>query len=398
MHRTCLAAARDQANPAARRAAGHATDHAARRATHRAATLLLLVLLATGCSRPGPKEEAGGAPAETVPVTVEVVTPRPAELTLRLPGTLRAWSTVSLNPEISGRIESVRADRSDAVRRGQVLAELDDESFRLGYDQAKAAAALARAAHENAEATLRRLEPLHAEKLSSDAAWDAARTGRDVARAQMDQAVAAEGLARWTLENTRLKSPLDGFVAARMVEVGSLVSPADPAYVVMQLDPMLLNLAVSGSDATRIERGARVDVHVDARPDSVFSGVVEDVGVAADPAGGSFPVRVRVANPRHLLKDGMTATARIVVGRVVQAIQLRADVPMQRMGRWTAFVLEGGVARERVLALRDEAGTDWIVQSGLEAGDSLVVTGQTFLREGVRVRVAAGPGAPEDGR
>lgn len=370
-----------------------------------AAMLPLLVLLAVGCNRPGPgkDEAAGAATIETVPVMVEVVTPRPAELTLRLPGTLRAWSTVSINSEISGRVKTVRADRSDAVRRGQILAELDDEAFRLGYDQAKAAAALARAASENADATLRRLEPLHAEKLSSDAAWDAARTGRDVARAQMDQAIAAEGLARWTLENTRLKSPLDGFVAARMVEVGSLVSPADPAYVVVQLDPMLLNLAVSGNDAPRIRSGAPVRITVDAFPDSVFAGTVEDVGVAADPAGGSFPVRVRVANPRFLLKDGMTATARIVVGRLERAIQLPADVPMQRMGRWTAFVLEGGVARERVLALAGDAGSDWIVQEGLSPGDSLVVSGQSFLREGVAVRIvepAAGSaaGGTEDGR
>lgn len=366
-----------------------------------AAMLLLLVLIVGGCSRPGPGDEAKETvSAETVPVVVDVVTPRPAELTLRLPGTLRAWSTVSINPEISGRMKTVRADRSDAVRRGQVLAELDDESFRLGFDQAKAAAALARAASENAEATLRRLEPLHAEKLSSDAAWDAARTGRDVAKAQMDQAIAAEGLARWTLENTRLKSPLDGFVAARMVEVGSLVSPADPAYVVVQLDPMLLNLAVSGNDAPRIQSGAPVRITVDAFPDSVFAGTVEDVGVAADPAGGSFPVRVRVANPRFLLKDGMTATARIVVGRLEQAIQLPADVPMQRMGRWTAFVLEEGIARERVLSLAGDAGSDWIVQEGLVPGDSLVVRGQSFLREGVAVRVVEGkagtvPGAAD---
>ncbi len=352
-----------------------------------------LTLLASACSRPQRENPTPDeAASETVPVVVEVVSPRSVELTLRLPGTLRAWATVSLNPEISGRIKTIRADRSDPIRRGQVLAELDDESFRLGYDQAKAAAALARAAYDNAEATLRRLEPLHAEKLSSDAAWDAARTGRDVARAQMEQAIAAEGLARWTVDNTRLKSPLDGFVAARMVEVGSLVSPGDPAYVVMQLDPMLMILAVSGLDATRIRPGAAVRLTVDALPDSIFTGTVEDVGVAADPLGGSFPVRVRVANPHRTLSDGMTATARIVVGRVDQATVVRADVPLQRMGRWTAYVVEGGIARERALTLGAEAGAEWIVLEGLAPGDSLVVSGQSFLREGIRTRVTRGSG------
>lgn len=251
--------------------------------------------------------------------------------TVTATGTLRGRGTVTVGAETSGRVQAVHVDYNDPVKKGQVLAEIDPAPSKAALAQAKAQLAAARAEVKNADATAAeaklnaaRTRSLAAEGLASQQTLEAALAAADRAAAQAEsaraQVIVAQALVesnQTALEKTQVRSPIDGVVLSRDVEVGQALAAAmqTPQLFTLARDlrDMELTIAIDEADVGRTKVGQRATFTVDAWPGRVFPGEltsIRNVAVTNDNVV-TYEALLSVSNDELLLRPGMTATVTI---------------------------------------------------------------------------------------
>lgn len=255
------------------------------------------------------------------------------EVSVLATGTLNALNSVEVGAEITGRVLKVLVNFNDRVTRGQVLAEIDTETYEARLDEANAQVAAAYASSKNAKATLEeaklrqaRVSNLHAQGLASDqeleeASAALARAEASVANSNADASLRQASLqvARTNLGKAVVKSPIDGIVLDRAVEPGQTVTSGLQTPILFtlatDLESMRLEVAVDEADVGLVREGQRATFTVDAYPKREFASKV--LAVKSLPAEGSTVVTyetwLSVDNRDRSLRPGMTATATIVV-------------------------------------------------------------------------------------
>ncbi|MBF6025558.1 efflux RND transporter periplasmic adaptor subunit [Lysobacter niastensis] len=257
-------------------------------------------------------------------------------------GTLSAISTVTVGSQISGQVTEVLADFNDKVRKGQVIARIDPQTYEAQIAQGNAQIANARATLEQAKATLlnaeldyRRKADLGARELvaRSDvdlakAALDQARGQVNAAQAQIGQQTASTQTTQVNLDRTVIRSPVDGVVLTRSIEPGQTVAASLQApelfTIAEDLSKMQIVLAVDEADIGQVRPGQNVSFTVDAFPDRQFRGKVEQVRLSATTTSNvvTYPVVVTVDNSDGTLLPGLTVNAEIEVSRRDDVLKL----------------------------------------------------------------------------
>lgn len=389
----------------------------------------VMAAVVVGCKRP---EEKAAVGQEAATVRVAPVKRFDAPAVVALSGSVVSPENPSVASFlVAGRVLRVGPREGDALRKGQVLAVVDPADYELGVDAAVAQVQAARAVMEKAEAPARpevleqarvgferareeharmkqlfeakSLAPNDYEKCralyeSARQQYELARAGgqkedRAQARAVWEQAATGERVARKRLADATLLSPLDGYVAARLVEVGDMAAPGRPAFQIVRLDPVEISVGVPEKDIALVRVGQKASVRIPALPGETFAGTVRVMNVAAEPASRTFMVRIAVANPRHVLRLGMIAEVEIAGDRTVKVMSVPGEAVVRdahgAMNVYVYFADKGRVYARRV-ETGTVYGTEVEVKSGLEGTEAVVVAGQHKLREGDRVTVEAG--------
>lgn len=309
--------------------------------------------------------------------------------------TLNARVTVNVGSQLSGVVKDVMADHNQRVTRGQLLALFDTDRLQAELDQADAAFESARALLErarvqlgDAEVSLRRTQQLSAAGLVSDADRESTearfRSVKAEATAQerqVAQATAAVELARANLKHAAVRSPIDGVVLSRRIEVGESVNlaPQSPTLFVIgtHLRDLELDIDVAEADIGLIVAGQPVHFTVDAYPRQVFSGRVREVRVGPSLKQQAVYYRViaAVANTDLQLRPGMTADAWIETARHEHALLIPPTAIRQEDGRTYVEVPAGtGVSRRTITTgLRNPDGLVEVL-SGLARGEQIVIS------------------------
>jgi HlyD family secretion protein len=250
-------------------------------------------------------------------------------------GTLQAVVTVQVGSQVSGTIDKLYADFNTKVRAGQVVAQLNQDKFKAAVDQAKANLLAAQSNHAkskvafaDAERTLKRNRELRQRELMAQSELDAAQTAYDAALAQLEvnkaqtaQAQAALNQASVDLNNTIIRSPVDGMVISRNVDVGQTVAASLQAptlfTIANDLEKMEVHTNVDEADVGNVSEGQQVVFSVDAFPARRFRGKVHQVRNAPMVVQNvvTYDAVVRIDNKELLLKPGMTANVQFVVSR-----------------------------------------------------------------------------------
>jgi RND family efflux transporter MFP subunit len=339
--------------------------------------MLILLTILAGCATSGSQETAGtadGDPATAVRVQAAEDVVRPHRTTAS--GVVQAKTPVDVSFQVPGKVVLVGPDEGDAVRAGQLLAQIDTTDYRFALDQAAAQA-------DRATQERERYQPLLASGSVAPNDFERIESG---AR----QAVAAAGLARKRLADTRLVAPLSGVVAHRAIQPGETASAGQTVFTIVDVDPVKVRIGVPESEIGGVQVGQRAEVRVPALGDEPFAGRVTLVGIAADSTTRTYAVGISVPNPAQRLKVGMVAEATVEGARVAHAIVVPASaVVRDANGATVVYVLDS--AESRVHARRVEIGEathDAIdVTRGLAAGEPVVVAGEHRVREGSRVLV-----------
>ncbi len=234
-------------------------------------------------------------------------------------GTLEPLVSANVGSTVSGPVQEVLADFNSQVRAGQVLARLDPTQFQQRIVQAQASLSQAQAHAAVAEADYQRYLLLQQRGFASEQLMIQQRAARDTARAAVAQAQAQVASARTDLDRSVIRSPIDGVVVDRQVNVGQSVAAslqAPTLFIIAQdLSRLQANITVDEADIGDVREGMDVRFTVDAFPDRQFEGRVSQVRQQGVAASGvvSYTVVVQADNPGRQLLPGMTANAEIVL-------------------------------------------------------------------------------------
>jgi HlyD family secretion protein len=239
--------------------------------------------------------------------------------TVTATGTLSAVTTVQVGSQVSGIIAKLHVDFNSAVKRGQLLAELDPTPFQQTVEQRRADLEKARVELRNAEISLTRSKSLAKQQLLAQSDLDGAQTTRDSAAAAVAQSQAALRQAETNLSYTRITSPIDGVVVSRQYDVGQTVAASFQAPVLFTIAQDLTKMQVltniDEADVGRVKVGQEATFSVDAFPDQPFRGAVSQIRLSPQTVQNvvTYPVVLDVANPDLKLKPGMTANVQVPV-------------------------------------------------------------------------------------
>lgn len=278
------------------------------------------------------------------PITFSTVTVARGSIAAQVTanGTLSAVTTVQVGAQVSGRVVELHADFNDQVKKGQIIAKLDDVVLKSQIDQAAANLALAAANVNKAEVALvdadrqyKRQKSLQEQSLvagatveSAQVAYDTAKAALSAARATQAQAAANLAQAKLNLSYATIYSPVDGVVLSRAVDVGQTVAASLQAPVLFtiaeDLARMQIDTAVAEGDVGRLTEGMKATFNVDAFPGRQFHGTVRQVRNAPTTTQGvvTYDAVIDVDNTDHALRPGMTANVTFVLAQVADAIKI----------------------------------------------------------------------------
>ncbi len=355
------------------------------------ATASLLVLALAGCGRP-PSPPPSGPPK----VGYVVVEPQSAVLTTELPGRTNAYLTSDVRPQVNGIIKSRLFLEGSNVRVGDVLYQIDPAPYQAAYDQAKALLANAEAAETTDKLKAQRYADLVKINAVSKQDYDDAVAADQQAQATVAQNKASLETARINLDYTKVKAPISGRIGRSAVTPGSLaVSGQTTALATIQaLDPIYVDVNESAEEVLRLKAemasgrlnsagaaSAKVKLVLSDGTAYPLEGQLRFSEALVDTSTGSVTLRAVFPNPQTLLLPGLFVRAELNEG-VAPNVILAPQQAISRddKGRATAYVVDANnTAQMRILTTSRAIGDKWLVTSGLNPGDHLIVDGLLMI-------------------
>jgi RND family efflux transporter MFP subunit len=357
---------------------------------------VVLALGLAGCS----SERPATPPAPQTVRNVSVLPVQRADVAdcLEAVGTVRAAETSQLASQMMGNIVELRAHEGDRVRRGQVLAIIDDAQPRAAVDRATAAEIAAgqevTASDSDlalAQSTLQRYQNLYDKKSVSPQEFDevkaryqAALAHRDSARAGQAQAKAALAQARTSFSYTRILAPFDGVITEKKADPGTLASPGLPVFTIEGLGHYRLEATVNENDLRYVKMGEQVPVVVDALGTADLKGKVAQIVPAADPGSRSFLVKVELPADAHL-RSGLFGRAQFSRGKRPSLLIPQTAIVARGQLQGVYVLDPGKMANLRYVTLGSITGAEVEVLAGLQEGERVVANPSGLDLSGKRI-------------
>jgi membrane fusion protein, multidrug efflux system len=338
---------------------------------------------------PGAAGKAAGGPGAAPPATVvEAVktasAPMPQMITAV--GSLRSDESITVRPEVAGRISVIGFQEGQRVAKGSTLVKLDPAINAAELQQARANLTLARSKFDRA------VDLSKSNFISGQA--------KDEAENNLKVAEAAVQLAEAKLAKTEIKAPFSGIIGLRVVSVGDYVKEGADVVNLESIDPLKVDFRVPETYLKQVQVGQSLQVTLDAVPGKTFEGRVFALNPLVDASGRAIVIRAIVRNPDTSLRPGMFARVRLITRNDAEALVVpeQAIVPLGDE-QYVFRIADGKAARVKVDVGQRRDGKVEVVR-GLNAGDVVVTSGQLKIRDGSAVKVAGAAdanGAPVAG-
>ena len=320
-----------------------------------------------------PEEKKVVEPEKPVAVRTITIERRTVEDALLLPARVEPLQEANLAAERAGRVIEVVADKGQAVEAGQVLLRLDGRLWEAARQRAEIE-------ERDASRDLKRWKELEKTGAVSGSEFESIQRRQESARIALNE-------AEVMLSQCEVRSPFAGILVARLVEVGDYANEGQAVLRVIRLDHVKLTFDVPEQDIGSLQLGQQKKFTLAVLPGREFSGEISFVSSQAERESNSFTVELKVENLDGALKAGMIAQVSLVrrerEGAVV--VPLAAIVP--RKGEHYLFAVENGHAIRKRVQIAALMGHEAVLESGVEAGDQIVVEGHRGLQDGMAVSV-----------
>ncbi|MGE6915100.1 efflux RND transporter periplasmic adaptor subunit [Achromobacter kerstersii] len=373
---------------------------------HRRAGLVALAVVVCGLAAWLLLRDRGAPPAApdpVVPVATVRVQQQDVARYLTGVGTVTAAASVTVKARVDGQLDSVGFVEGQDVKAGQVLANIDPRALQAQLAQAQAQRAKDQATLLNARLDLQRYTRLQREDAATQQTLDAQRAlvAQLEAATQTDDAQIS--YARVQLDYTRIVAPIAGRVGARLVDPGNIVHAADAngLVVINQIDPITVQFSLPEESVPAINAamnlGQPLPVVAYARDSNepLETGTLVLLNNQIDTTTGTVQLKGRFDNPRHRLWPGLYVNARLVLDAHETVLTVpAAAVQRSQTGTFVYAVDDGGVAQPQAVTVERMQDGLAIIQTGLTAGQRVVVDGQYKIKPGSKLReLAAAPAA-----
>lgn len=331
---------------------------------------------------------------------VMVMEPTSRQLNSVYSASIRGKQDIDIRPKVSGYITDIYVKEGSIVKKGQTLFVIDQVPYQAELQTAIANVDVAQASVNAAELTTNSKERLFEQRIISDFELRMAQTALASERATLAQAKAKEVNARNNLSYTLVKSPADGVLGTLPFRVGTLVSPSDskPLTSVSDNSEMYVYFSMNESQVLSLtRRHGSLDEALKQMPSielqlsdgTIYTekGRIESISGIIDPSTGSVSIRSRFPNHKRLLLSGGSGNV-ILPHQQEGCLVIPQAATYEIQDKIYAYKLENGVAKSQIVGVFEISnGKEYVVESGLMQGDTIVVEGVGLLREGASIKV-----------
>lgn len=373
--------------------------------------LVLTIILAaalSGCGDKSDKEQSRPA----IPVTVITVTPRDVPIDIEFVGTTESSHQVEIRARVEGFLEKKTYEEGGRVRTGQTLFQIDRRPFEADLQQARGALAQQEAKLVNAEATLKRVRPLAEKNAVSQKDLDDAVSAEKSARAAVFSAQGSVQDAELKLSYTTITSPIDGLSGRAKQQEGSYISVGQASLLtyVAKIDPIWVDFSISENENLRLmdhlakglfkmPKGYDFEVEVHMADGSVFPhrGRLNFADPSYNSETGTYEVRAEIPNPINspkVIRPGQFVRVHLLGGIRPNGILIpRTTVSQGAQGFFVWIAGKDGRAEFRAVEVGDWQGNDIFINSGLQAGDRVILDNLLKMSPGAPVAISPAPAA-----
>ena len=332
---------------------------------------IIIPLILSGC---GTKGAEPGRTETPVKVSTREARPNGRPEVFSYSGTIAADNTVSLGFSVAGRITAMLVEEGQRVSMGQLLATVETSEY-------ENAMLIANASWEQAADNYKRLEQLHSKGSLPERDFIAARSA--LAGAEASKNVSAKRVA-----DTRLYAPFTGIISAKILEKGATAAPGVPVLTILKTDNVYAQAPVGETEIGKLTVGKEATVSIPVLHEE-WKGKISIINPQADVTTKTFTVKIRLSNTGGKLLPGMMATIKIATGAAVDVLTIPAESVVRDADELTyVFVVnDRQKAIRRRVAIGGLSDNEVIVTSGLQAGDKVVIAGQTRLKDGQTVTI-----------
>lgn len=291
----------------------------------------------------------------------------------RVLGVVKPYASAKLSSEEGGIITYLSKDKGDRVGRGEVVVKLLKDSDYAMYEQALAQYNLAK---ENYE----RLQRLYIEGAATEQQFVNAKLQLDVSEKSVN-------VYEVRLRKSTVVSPISGIVDVKYMNRGEMSSPGAPIINIVDISRIKVSAGVPERYVNDLSRGQTIDIIFSNSPDERHKGIISFISPTIDAVTRTFEIEVVMGNPQGKLKPEMAAYIEITKSAVEDAVVLQQDLIIDNVEEQFVYVLEGDVAKKRILQLGGRNGNKVIIINGLMTGEKLIYEGFQKLVDGDKVQV-----------
>jgi membrane fusion protein (multidrug efflux system) len=312
---------------------------------------------------------------EKPPVNAITLTLSPTTITdrINLPGSVEPWTRLKLMAKINGTITEVQVRGGDRVKKGDILARIDEADFRIALQRAEAA-------YNLAKADFNRDKSIYDKGVIPTATLDANRTNMQTAKADYDN-------AKLLLSRTIVTSPMDGIIRRMDAKIGLQLSVGDPIAEILEVDRMKGVIGIPESDVTAVRGIKNVDITVQALNDKVINAQKYFLSPSPGTFARLYNLELEIDNSDGEVLAGMFVRADVVKKRIENTLTVPFYSVISRNDEQYVFVEEEGVAKKRKVRLG--IMEKWMVQitDGLKPGDRILVEGHREVEDSQKINV-----------
>ncbi len=340
----------------------------------------LLLLLGSFVSA-APVEES--TPSKGTPVTVVKAIETSMISATVVRGEIESPSTPHIAAKVAAEVESVKVDEGMQVQSGQLLAELDDETFSIAQEIASADIQQLQVLIENQQRVLKRNKDLIGKKMTSQSALDDAITALKQSQAELISAKARLKEASYQLSHTKIVSPVDGVVQQRRVSMGDYVKVGALLFQIVSTDRLRARIYFPETLAASIHAGMKVEL---TQGDKTVSGEVNRIRPMLEESNRALHALVDFHNENNW-KPGSSIVARVTLEEHTQAVAVPEKALVRRPAGTVVYRVKDNTVTQQIVTTGLKQGEMIEVTSGLSAGDAIVLDGAAWLTDGASVEI-----------
>lgn len=360
-------------------------------------TAIVAAIALAGCQPDATPQDSGGSAPPPVEVDVVTITPQPVDVTSTLPGRTSAYRIAEVRPQVSGIVTKRLFVEGSHVEKGDVLFELDASTYKAALASAKASLARSEASLVQAQFQAKRYSELVKKNSVSQQDYEDAQASYKQALASVEEAKANVNSAEINLDYTKITAPISGRIGRTLITEGALVTAnqTNALATIQQLDPLYVDLSQPSNALLKLRQATGMEnkelsgikLFLDDGTPIDQRATLQFAEVSVNENTGTVNVRATVDNPDQFLLPGLYVRAAVPTEHRDDGILIpQAAVTRNARGEASVFVVNAeNQIESRKVETSNTIGNQWLIDSGLKAGEQVVVNGIQKIQPGSKV-------------